>query len=809
MNVRKSASSRGVSLALGVSFAATGLFSTTTLAQEAAPQSQSANNSLIEEIVVTSRRRSESQQDVPLSVTAFNEEAIEQLKPTTLRDFDGLAPNLYVGMNTAGPGASALFIRGVGYADIEKSQTPQVGVIVDGVQIGSSTGQLIDVFDVESIEVNRGPQGLFFGKNTIGGNIVVNRVRPEFDKFGAKFSVQAGNYHEQILKGRVNIPINDHVAIKVGAIEREREGFYDNLTLGISAGDVNFSSKTISLRIKPDETMDVSLTYDRIDDSSQIPPQDPRFNGDNPFENLADKREPTTYKVNQLSFRADWDINDSLNFNTTIAWHDSFDKVNQDFDGGSISGAAIPFAQLHTLRIQEYDVYTQEHRFSWAANDMIDVMFGMYYFKSDLGFSQRTNNVLQLPPVAIAAPFAGLPCATIAGITGLGLRANPGLGDALCQFPNARSTQFAGEDVESLSFFAAVNFRLSESFEFNLGLRRIDEDKDAFNSYFDFSDNTFDTNPRGTESEHDFRGRAQRIGTAYEVEDSWDDTLFAASAKWSINEDVNTYISYSEGFRSGGFSIRSARDPSEAAFQPENAEQIEIGLKSQWFDRRVRFNVALFELDREGSQFSSIITLPPGSIPGTTTIINNGAGSTIRGWEIETLWVIDENWSLIVNGGTIDVDNKAFSIACELLDGCATGVPGVTDPLGTPRNLGGNSDSRQPDWNANITLAWGAQVGPGYLSANLGWKKVGDFLLVNTGGGADQRLFEGGYTSIDARVGYEWQIRNGDTLSVSIFGKNLGDEEWKEQALFLGGPNTGFQGWGAPATYAIELSYDH
>ena len=121
----------------------------------------------MEEIVVTSRRKDESQQDVPLSVTVFGSERIDQIKPTTLRDFDTLAPNLYVGMNTAGPGAAAIYIRGIGYADIEKTQSPQVGVIVDGIQMGSSTGQLIDAFDIESVEINRGPQGVLFGKNTI------------------------------------------------------------------------------------------------------------------------------------------------------------------------------------------------------------------------------------------------------------------------------------------------------------------------------------------------------------------------------------------------------------------------------------------------------------------------------------------------------------------------------------------------------------------------------------------------------------------------------------------------------------------
>ncbi|MXX29046.1 MAG: TonB-dependent receptor plug domain-containing protein, partial [Gammaproteobacteria bacterium] len=263
---------------------------------------------LIEEIVVTSRRRQESQQDVPLSVTAFGAEQIEQVKPQTLRDFDGFIPNMYIGMNTAGPGASALYIRGVGYADIEKTQSPQVGVIVDGIQMGSSTGQLIDTFDVESIEVNRGPQGVLFGKNTIGGNVVVNRVRPQFNEVGARLSAEIGNFDSRIIKGRVNIPlIDDTLALKVGAISRERDGFYHNVTLDDSAGDIDFASYTAALRWAPTDSFDAILTYDRLRDRGQIPPQDPRFNGDDPFENLADKKEPVRYDVDQVGLRAEWE----------------------------------------------------------------------------------------------------------------------------------------------------------------------------------------------------------------------------------------------------------------------------------------------------------------------------------------------------------------------------------------------------------------------------------------------------------------------------------------------------------------------
>ena len=115
----------------------------------------SDTSGVIEEIIVTSRRRAESAQDIPLSVTAFREADIERIAPQTIRDLDGLMPNVFIGMNTAGPSAGAIFIRGIGYADIEKTQSPAVGVAIDGVYQGSSTGQLIDSFDIAQLEVNR------------------------------------------------------------------------------------------------------------------------------------------------------------------------------------------------------------------------------------------------------------------------------------------------------------------------------------------------------------------------------------------------------------------------------------------------------------------------------------------------------------------------------------------------------------------------------------------------------------------------------------------------------------------------------
>lgn len=793
--------------------------STNLMAEQAQPDS----SYVIEEIVVTSRRRTETVQDVPLSVTAFGERELERLAPATLRDLDTMAPNVYIGMNTAGPGASAIYIRGIGYADIEKSQSPQVGVIVDGLQLGSSTGQLVDMTDVESVEINRGPQGVLFGRNTIGGNIVINRVRPQFNEFGFKASAELANYASRLLRARVNIPIlDDQLALKLSAYDRERDGFYSNDTIGGSAGDIEVSGQTVSLRWAPSENLDAVLTYDHIKDRGQIPPQDPRFDGDNPHQNLADKREPVVYDVDQWGLRIDWDIGD-INVRSITGHHFGHDLVNQDFDGGSISGAAIPFAQLHTLRNQEFEIFSQEVLVSGDINEDLSFLVGLYYFDHELEFRQDTNNVLQLPPIAVTTGPLGLPfavastlttCASINGFLeavagipgGLGLRANPGLGDVLCQFPNARSTQYAGEQAESLAFFGALTWTPTPQLEFTLGLRNIDEEKDAFNSYFDYTTGTFDTG--STSQEHDFSAIPGRAGNSSMGGDSWGDTIFTASASYAFADTSRAYLSYNEGYRSGGFSIRSARSAAEAAFEPEEALQWEAGIKNEFLNGRLTANLAYYNLETEGGQFSSIITLPPGSIPGTTTLINNGDASEYSGIEFELAYLVTDELSLFATAGWLDVENKAFTIACELLDGCTAGGVLGADPPGTLRTVGGNSDSRSPDRTWSLAAAYDTQLGIGQLSAYVGYKYTGDLLLVNTGGGADQRLYGGDYGLIDARLSWEMPIDD-DLLTVSVYGKNLGDEEYREQALFLGGFQTGFQGWGAPRTYALEIRYSH
>lgn len=749
----------------------------------------------IEEIVVTSRRRAESAQDVPVSVTAFRQEDIDRIAPRTIRDLDGLAPNLFIGMNTAGPSAGAIFIRGLGYADIEKTQSPAVAIILDGLYQGTSTGQLIDAFDIEQVEINRGPQGVLYGKNTTGGTIVVQRTRPT-GEFGVRTSVQLGTDNERVFKGIANAPlIEDELALKVGGTWKQRDGFYKNITRDTKVGDIDYWSITSSLLWTPNDYITAQFTYDRIQDKSDTPPQDPRYNGDTPFINEADLDEFMDYQVDSFGLQLEF-VTDFGTITSITGYQDSSDDVLQDFDGSTRATPARPLVQLHTLREQTYKQFTQELRLDSQVNDQLLYSIGGFYLKSEQGFAQNTDQVVQ-----IENPVLGLdlPCAAI----GLAPNPNPDLGDQFCQIGPLVSDQVAFHDVESWAGFASVSYLPTEQLELTLGARYIYEEKDFGNQ---FADRT-----------------AGAIGPLVEDSDSWSDWIINTSANWQVTDRNLLYATYSEGFRSGGFSIRATGtvtcplcDPNAPevinivngvpviaaplTFEPEDVWSVELGSKNDLLDGRLRLNLAAFYTELKGQQLSSIITTP-GIIPGTNTLINNAGKTVIRGLEMEATAVLTDNFSLVFSGGLQDAERRAFEIDGTLVpigpDG-QVGAPGLTT---IPKEQVG----RSPDWNWAVSGIFSQQVGPGIVDANLTVRGQDDFVLVNSITGVP--VFESGYTLVDASVSYSWMTAAGNSFRITAFGKNLTDKEYREQSLPLG-PFGGFQGWGPPRTAAVEFQME-
>ncbi|MBX3707835.1 MAG: TonB-dependent receptor [Pseudomonadales bacterium] len=778
---------------------------------------------VIEEIIVTSRRTAESLQDVPVSVTAFRQEDIARIAPKTLRDFDGLMPNVFIGMNTAGPSAGAIYIRGLGYADIEKTQASAVGVIVDGLFQPSSTGQLIDTFDIEQVEVNRGPQGVLYGKNTTGGTIVVNRVKPNTERFGFNVAAQAGRFDERIVKARVNLPFNDMFAVKVGGIAKESDGYYRNINRGGSAGDIDYKSFTTSMLLAPSDSFSAQLTYDKIRDRGDIPPQDPRYNGPDPFVNEGDFDEYQYLDTDSWGLQIEW-VTDQGTFTSITGLVESTDIVGQDFDGSNRNATAVPLVQLHTLRDQDYDTFTQEFRWAGDINDRLSYQVGAFYMKTELDFAQGTNQVLQFPAPAFGPVFdraLGLPAGTatiapgclVAGIAPVpvpipGFVPNPAVGDSLCQFGSLYAGQRSSENTESLGYFGNVTWQATERLELSAGARYIDDKKDFKTAFF----NGVPSGP--IEPPTQVTGAANL--SVPKQEDSWSDTIFKVTGTYTLSDTSNVYASFSQGFRSGGFSIRGIL-AEFLPYDPENVDSWEIGSKNEFLDGRMRLNVAAFVNILQNAQFSSVLTdqQTPGS-PGTNTLVNNAKGDIeIRGLEAEMTAVLSDGLSLIVTAGYQDDKSDRFQISSRRVifnQVSGTACNAAENPALFPNNcpdltIGGGALARTPEWNWSSTLVYGREIGPNYLQASV-TARGQDEWVISGGATAVTPEFEDGYTLVDARVSFEFGLADERNVVVSLVGKNLTDKEYREQTLILGAGG-GFQGWAPPRTYAIELVWNN
>lgn len=745
-----------------------------------------------DEIIVNATRRSESLQDVPVAVTAITAEAIEELAPRTLQDLSGAAPNLFIGMNTAGPGASAIFIRGLGYADIEKTQNPAAGVIIDGVFLGTSTGQLVDTFDLQQVEVTRGPAGIFFGKNTTAGVISLQRSLPTRE-MGFRGSASYGTENAQVYRAVANLPLGEQGGLKIGGTYRDRDGYYDNVFTRRDNGFVEYSGFNAALDLDVTPWLNVLGIVDVIkQEGGGTPVQYGNkltaniLSGGNPGALFgptynAQTGSPTGLKVLQVQNNfGDADELDMKLYNLTVtidtpfgdlvsttAYLDSADIVFQDFDG-TCSGAAgcpnggnflltnagNPTGTLHTIRDQDYKQLTEEVRLSGSVG-AIDYLVGAYYFDSELDFSQRTNGAV---------------------------------------------LQLSGEEAESYSFFGNLDWRVTPRLTLSAGVRNIDEEK-SFRTRIDIPAVPLSLVAPITQS------------------DSWNDTITRVAAEWKYNDASLVYVSRSEGFRSGGFSIRGTLSeqiegqtncgvtdgdaiPFERlcpnnnflTYDPEVVTAYELGVKNSWIDDRLVFNAAIFKTEVEDFQQSTVVTTGAFG-PGTNTYINNLPEVEIEGLEFELvikptfLWTGFEGLTLSSNLGLQDGQVVSGSFNGQRTAGFPNGNAGAP---GSTATVSGRL-LRVPDYNVGYRASWEFPVAAGTLTFGAGYNYIDDHTLANFGTTGD---VQEGYSLVDASIDFETE-----KYRISLTGKNLADEEYRVHSL----PTVFFQGWGDPVTWALEV----
>jgi len=753
-----------------------------------------ASDNLSTAIIVTARRRDEADINVPLAITVLDIKQIAAAAPRTLRDFDGMAPNLIVNQNPSNVGVAAVYMRGLGHSDSERTQSPAVGITIDGVALGTSAGALMDAFDVESVEIDRGPQGLLFGKNTTGGVVSIRRSLPTADA-GLKAAAAIGSFEERSANIIFNTGalLNDTTKLKIGYSHREHDGYSPNLYTGEREGGENIDMLHVMALFEPTSNFDARVVFDRVWANTEghgIQLENPltqsafgipgdTYNGLGPNETIADFPNKSKLDFTRLSLEMNLDL-DWLQLTSITGWVDAPDTSDSDFDAGcptTLQGGTCSFlpnpilGTLHLTRTLPLKQLTQEIRGIAEAKDILGssidgvLTAGAYYYWHDVG--NITTNRLDL--------------------SSQGLSPNESV-----------SRSEAQEKAESISFFANVDLDITERFSVSAGLRYIDETK-RFSSQVlgrDFTQpGTVFNAPVFDPAIRDKRGSG--------------DLITAFSASYAITPNNEIYVRRAEGLRSGGFSIRgtlSETFPDQPNFIPgddflefdsEKVTTYEVGSKNIFGNGDIRLNIAAFTTKLKGQQVqSTIVTLDPNGAPfllGTNTYILNYQEVNIRGIEIDASARIAAIPGLSITGalGILDTDIKKADIDNRQLPVgpfSTAGSTGTTDFSGTPVRYA-------PNYNYSVTVSHRADLTNDYsLETDLLWRYQDDVVLDVLGTTGD---VEKGYGTLNASL----TLRSQSGWWVTASGQNVLNKHYRSFSF----PSVFFQTWGAPRRWRLEV----
>lgn len=778
-----------------VSFGAMALALTSpALAQDAPADSEDGG---IREIVVTAQKREESAQSVPVAITALDAKALDSGIVQDIRDIAGRVPSLVIDSVSAGPSAAAISIRGISFEDIEKSFDPTVGVVVDGVFIGTNTGQLLDAFDLESLQVLRGPQGTLFGRNTIGGVIEVKRTTPTEDP-GIKGRFSVARFNTQ--SGRLVInsgKLGNVVALKAFGYYDKTGGFVRNLSLGGRDGRYETISGGATALFDPGGDVKAELTYEHtrergetvsIPQSSSLdliclaagaPGFSPvaecnRFPGPDRGVGATFQRAPkdVTNDTDAITGNLEWSISDNVTLFSVTGYRRNSENVAQDFDGSSADFFA-------TRRIQKFHQFSQELRVVAELGEAVNLLVGSYYY--DSGY--KLNQFTRLGPVPSQSP---------AGAT---LRA------------------FVDNSAKSYAGFADVQFKVSDKFKLSVGSRYTRDKKATFNNYgqvvglVELSLPTFDGTScvRVTGVFPASAGPLAGLPTYGAANNcsgkaSFGKFTYRANATYEIGDKKYLYASYSTGFRSGGFNGRAASPTSLGPYFPETVNSYEVGLKADWLDRSLRTNFALFQTDYNNKQEEVVQPSPPGAAQPQETVVQNAASAKIQGAELEITAQPSKALSFTASASYINADYGSYR---NDLNG--DNIPDDVSTL-TLR--------RAPRFQFSTGVNYEREVGSGRIDTNVLLRfqsKVATCIVPNRPivlGAVtnDLRCVTKDRENLSAQIGYTRLLGGKREVSISAFGRNLTNVRDIMSQLPVAGLFT-FSSAIEPRTYGIELGF--
>lgn len=725
----------------------------------------------LDEIIVTATLREKNVQDIPVSVAVLGADQIEK---ADIHGADSIANNV-PGLQYASfsPGQTLFAIRGVGSFDDGAGLDNSVALFLDGVYIGRGAGVNFDMFDLERIEVLKGPQGALFGRNTIGGAISVVTAKPT-DELTAKVSITGANEGIFRAQALVSGPLSDNLSGKLVVSHREHDGYVRNVILNKDVNDEDRTAVRGQLMLKNDSS-EWLVSADWMEDDTEDAGRfhyvnngggtgglqgaaiglgsgrpNPQTTAE-PLEGFNDRESMGISLSGEIEF--DKGLLTTITAFRNVETHWEMPSVGVPLGGLDLATGSFGVGVIDKID-EDIDTFSQELRWTSNMGGNLEYVIGAYFFTED------TDR-----PEQWALRF---------GTTG---------GDAVIGNEYSRTQN----ESTSYALYGQVQWDFAEQWTLLFGGRYSRDEKDytatAVNCglpEIDDPGNPFNGFAPCDGIARDGVGSLAIIAEAFEVsaDVSFNDFSPMASIQYRPQNDVMLFATIATGFKSGGFAgSQGIESAATNPVNPESAINYEIGFKSTLADGRVRLNATGFFLDYKDLQIVRF-----GPVPGSTfgSFLTTNIGSAdIFGVEVDLNWAISEQFSLSGSYAFLDTEAQGLII-------------NDTDFSGL--------DLRQaPENSYNIIADYDMPLNNmGDLNFNASLTHTDE--SHNDFATADQTLSED-KTLLNARI--SWTTQNGMYM-FSVWGKNLTDEDYVAHSYFIGPGTIGV--WGAPRTYGITVT---
>lgn len=710
------------------------------------------------DIVVEARRRVEPLQDTPLTITAIDANRLEQARVTNITDLTSLSPSVTLARNTTNPVSLFPWIRGFGTKSTDPAQEPPISLTIDGVYQAQLIGSFVELNDVEAVEILRGPQGTLLGRNSPAGAVSIRTRRPGRD-FGGAISADYSSWNSIHVRGHLDVPIvTDALYATFSASYRSSDGYMRNTLTGEDLGGTDFQSYRLGLlaNLGQNVTWYISASYQHdtgedagnrnVSDLNRLIVTGVTYNvlpgvsltctnavsADLCNNGTLPQRTPYTTRASVQPSR------DSSNLSITSNLDVRTGPVDLAFVTGYRRYREFAFSDIDGTERQvidstydgHYRTFSHEMRVASSENGGLDLdgrltwLLGVYFFHNEYDRFNRQRL----------------------------------LGNGVVTYQEGRSQSYA--------IFGTAEFEITDGLKFSLGGRQ-----------------TWDR------KQHLSCANPCQLGQLAPISEraSWDDFSYDATLSYEFTPDNMAYFRYATGYRGGGFTGVPANLAASSIANPETVQSYELGLKNDFFNRRLRVNIAAFR--NEFSDLQRVVSIPINVAPFFVQRLLNVAEGVTQGIEVEVLARPTRGLTLRANLGYLDAKYTDFT---------ANITGNVNNPTSDLTHIRFPYVSK---WSGLIGATYDADIGnAGTLSFSADYNYRSNYFVTDLN---YPFSYQDGFWLLSARV--TWRDRS-DRFSLSVYGRNLTDVHYIDGGDAVGGLTT-YVSDGAPQEFGISAGF--